>query len=93
MDASGGGAAEGGADNDPGVDLGNGAKRPTGEGGSDAGNGNDSSSNVGDDDYEGSIEVKSGCACRTPAGARSASGAWFGIGLMALLAARRRRQR
>jgi MYXO-CTERM domain-containing protein len=89
-DGSGGGATDGGASTDPGIDPGVGAKNPTGDGGSENGNaGNDDGAGVGDDDS--SIEVKSGCACRTPARSGGSSAALYALGALALLAARRRR--
>jgi MYXO-CTERM domain-containing protein len=87
-EGSGGGAADGGADGDPGIDLGGSGKKPTGQGGSDASNGGDDG--LGED--SGRIEVKSGCACRTPASSDGTGAALYGLGALALLAARRRRR-
>jgi MYXO-CTERM domain-containing protein len=85
-----GGAASGGADTDPGIDLGNGAKNP-GQGGSDGANeGGDDGSGVASDNA--GVEVKSGCACRVPAGSTSSTAALYGLGAVALLLARRRRR-
>jgi MYXO-CTERM domain-containing protein len=88
-----GGAGLGGADTgtDPGIDLGNGGKKPIGQGGTDGvSEGGDEGSGVADD--KNAIEVKSGCACRAPAGSSSSSAALYGLGALALVALRRRRR-
>jgi MYXO-CTERM domain-containing protein len=81
IDLGSGGVTEGGTS--PGI----GGKKPTGSGG--RGGSTNEGEPLGDDD---SLEVKTGCACRTAAASKSSCTALGALGALALLAARRRRR-